>query len=382
MSRAALLLCVFCSAAFAAQDETTPPKDRIPWLHETVGTALAQAKASKTLVLAYFWKDDSPSCIQFYRDTLCTDRSAEALADLVCVSVDVSTEFGAKLMSSHEVTTLPTMLFLTPDGQAQDAILGIINVEDLVAEVERIRRGEGTVGTLRSKVQASPDDLALRLLLSNKLVDMGATAEAAELVESIKRDDPKALTPTCAHILLLEKRDAVAMAADDSADPGTWKLKPLYDHVKKIRPTEVTFEGWNLVAEIELQRGDRRKAFAAWRQAHTHAGEGRLARLGTIVGNVAWAAPDDLRAFDKRFLLELAQELVEHFEANPVRVVENVSPDDQDVVVDLPSALELLARAHHITGRRTKALAALERAMELAPGRAYYNDRRAELDRL
>ena len=182
-------------------------------------------------------------------------------------------------------------------------------------------------------------------------------------------------------MLLTEARDAVAMAAEDPADLRTWKLAPLYRHVKKIRPEEVAYEGWKLLASIELQRGERKAAFEAWRQARPAAGVARLADLATVLGNAAWDARDDLRVKDKRLMLQVAEDVVEHFEANPVPVVPNVPPGDEDLVQDLPSALELLARALHVNGRRAKALAALERAIELAPERVYYDDRRAELER-
>ena len=165
--------------------------------------------------------DSSEYCVRVYGETITTDAAAAELSDYICFSANVTQEEGSQLIKRYNVTTLPTMLFVSPDGRVDDAILGFIPLSSFVSEMQRIEQGSETVSAMRALADASPEDLDLRLTLAQKLAFVGDKQGSEELLESIRRADPRGRTLAGAQLGLYDVRQKVIQSAADPSDPRT-----------------------------------------------------------------------------------------------------------------------------------------------------------------
>ncbi len=205
------------AALFAPQADTVPQagtaQNEVKWFEGPFSAALEKARTESQPIFAYFWMDSSEYCVRVYGETITTDAAAAELSDYICFSANATQEEGSQLIKRYNVTTLPTMLFLSPDGRVDDAILGFIPLSDFLSEMQRIQQGSETVSAMRALADASPEDLDLRLTLAQKLAFVGDKQGSEELLESIRRVDPRGRTLAGAHLGLFDLRQNVIQSA-------------------------------------------------------------------------------------------------------------------------------------------------------------------------
>ncbi len=340
----------------------------IPWYGGPFDGALRRAGLRDGLVLVYFWMDESEFCKQLYQETLQSPETVAALAGFTCVSAKATDARGAELVARFGVKTLPTLLFLRPDGQAEDALLGYISAASFRQHLDRIRAGTDTVGDLQQRAEAAPDDLVLRYKLAQTLIHVGRIREGDELVASIRAEDPDGRTVIGAQLALYDMQAAIRSAAPDTSDPTTYELAPAYDHVRRIRPREVAFEGWNWIAALENAGGRRERARAAWMEAFPFVSELEITDWADEVVWALWDARQNLTKREQRFALDVAQRAV----ARALTLLEpgtaTAPPPDEELVRYVARMHDALACAWYMNKKRDKAIATLQRSLELDPG--------------
>lgn len=336
----------------------------IQWFQGSYSAALEKARAERKPVFVYFWMDGSEYCAQVYGQTLTTDAAAAELADHICLSANAAEPEGAELIKRYNVTTLPTMLFITPDGELEDAILGFIPITAFVSEMQRIRSGTETVSARRVAAEASPDDLDLRLTLALKLDWVGDKQASEALLDSIRREDPRGKTLAGAQLALRDVQQKIVDAASDANDQKTFDLRPIYRHLPRVKQGSVAFTGWDWVARIEAARGDRPKARKAYMEAWKHIPQTAVFGWGREVVQEYWNNRDELTRGDKKFALEVslaataqADDILDNAGAE-----ENLDDEGRNIVA---VSISLLASSYFMNGDRDKALAAIERSIEL-----------------
>lgn len=350
-----------------------PPVDELTWNTGPFLNSLGRAASLEQMLVVYFWIDGSEHCVQLYQETLQSDTAARELAGFVLHSADLASDGGAQLVERYGVGVVPTLLFLTPQGDAEDAIVGFIGEADLAFELQRIRSGRETVSDYRARAGAAPDDLQARYDLALKLRHVGCTDEAQRLVDSIRAADPGGETVVGAQLHLLDLIELVRDESDDRDDPSTWDLRKVRAHVAKVKPDVVRFEGWNWIAEQEGARGERAAAVEAYRAAWKAIPDERKVRWTYDVLTTFWEWRDDLSRSDKRFFLAVAEELVERTaapeepEGEPAPAATPAEEEDEEVGFYRPFYLLSLSNALTLNGRERDAIAALERAIEIAP---------------
>jgi len=352
----------------------TPDADEpreISWYSGTYESATLEAGRRGKPLLVYFWMDGSEHCTRLFQDTLQKPEAAQALRDYIVFSAKATEPSGAQLVQRFGIRTLPTMLFLRPDGSPDEAILGNMALTQFVPEVQRIQTGQDTISDLRRRLQLNPGDLDLRFKLADKLQFVGAATESQGLIDSIKRDDPKGKTVIAAQLLLYDVMGVITGSASDASDPATYDLKPMYTHLPSVQPEPVLFEGWQWVATIEGQRGKRTERRRALMKSWPHTAQNFQMNWGReLVGNF-WDMRSELTKKEKLFAVKVAElaanravELMGMEEPPPAMLGEGFVDDPKGFVAD---QLDGLACAYYMNGKRRKALETSRRSLELDP---------------
>lgn len=346
--------CVTLAQAAPAPEAARSPADPTEWL-SSLDAARTAARGSGRPIALYFWLEDSSFCQRMYTETLTSERGADELAHFVCVSVPVDGDNAAQLVQRFGVSKLPTLVFTNADGETEDAIRGFIDVEGFVTELQRIRRGEMTVSAWRSQAAASPEDLDVRLQLALQLAHVGQTAESQRLQQSILEADPRGETVAGAQLALYDVFSVITGSAPDASDPSTYELRPLYEHMPRVTPAPVLYEGWKWIADVEMQRGDRPRERVALGHAFDNAEPGEQSvSLGFSLLQRFFAMQDELSDSERA----LATRVGAHIEAETEKVPDFDKHDQLHHVRALALA---------INRERELALAEIEKAQALAP---------------
>ncbi len=353
-----LLLLAPLSTPSAQHDED----GGLRWFEGTFEEALRTARAEDRLLFVDFWADWCGPCKRMDRETFADPRGVAALADVVCVSVDVESRTGQPLAVRYGATSLPTLAFLEADGSLRDRLVGFHPPAVFLTEVQRIVAGEGTVSGLRARITADPDDLAARYALAQKLLALGdARGHDAEL-EQLRARDPEGRSVPMQHVRLGELYRAL-----DPQDPDP---TPLESFLATATDSLVLFFGYDLLASLygfhrQGAEGDREtglfdRQLAAWRISWAHCPPEHRVRTGGRIAWTLWEARGRLDAATKAFALHVALG------------ASHAAPEDPDL-------LDTLACCYHLNGMTDEALAAIDRALELAPESVAYRKRRAFL---
>ncbi|MEM7310124.1 MAG: hypothetical protein AAF682_25840 [Planctomycetota bacterium] len=345
---------------------TATDEEGIPWFQGPFSNALGQASREEQPLFVYFWIEGSDFCTRVFTETLSTAAGRAELAGMLCFSADAGHPRGARLVQRFGVTTLPTMLVLGADGRVDDAIIGYVPAASFAAEMQRIRAGQNTVGSLRRRLAEAPEDLQRRLDLAVKLQQVGNQDEAKVLLASIRERDPEGRTVVGAQLALWDVQNSIAGAATDPSDANTYDLAPMYAHVDRIGPEPIRFQAWDWLARSETARGERDKARIAYEKAWAHIPEDQVGDWGFGLVDLYWGMREQLSAADRDFVLSVATRVAEKVEAlAELEPAARFGMDDERFATYHAETLDLLARAQFLHGERAAAVATLERALEL-----------------
>src|SRR5262249_39727113 len=121
---------------------------KLDWFKGSFEEALAQAKASNKLVFIDFWTTWCGWCKRLNKGTLSDDSVVQVMNDFVCLSIDAETKAGKPLAQRFHVKGFPALIVLAADGSPEDAINGYLPPDKFKKEMQRIKAGQGTAGSL------------------------------------------------------------------------------------------------------------------------------------------------------------------------------------------------------------------------------------------
>jgi thioredoxin-related protein len=127
------------------------------WFKGDFDAALALAKNRQTLVLLEFYTDWCNWCRRLESDTFNVAEVQRELAGLVAVKQNAEKE-GAALAARFGVDSFPTLIFLDPDGNEVDRILGYLPPDKFLHRMKKIRTGDTFLACLRT-LQEDPGDI-------------------------------------------------------------------------------------------------------------------------------------------------------------------------------------------------------------------------------
>jgi len=354
--------CAFSTSIEPAPLEDANPAEVAPeveWLSGQLSEALSRARLENKLVFAYFWTNSSQQCQRTWTDAISSVSGQTVLEEFVCFSAPLGGKDSAALVQEFNITTLPTMLILTPYREVEDALLGYHSEGLFTGDLNRILNGVDTVSSRRKLAEAAPDDLDLRFSLAAKLDHVGAKEESKSLYDSIIRDDPRGESIVSARLQLWNVMRKISENADDPSDPVTFELEPIYKHMAKVKPDAVVVEGWDWISEVEGMRGEKTKVMKAMRKAWPHmSSDNQTLAWGLRTASYLWENRDGLSASDKSFALEVAERCAELDE-------EQQQEDyDGDVEERDLQTLDVLANCYLMSGRASDALRTIELSIE------------------
>ena len=377
--------------AFAAGD------GGVTWFDGSHTTAIEAAAKENKPLLTYFWAN-TENCSRLYNETMSNPLVVAEMSDMVCFSANAGDDQGRKLLEKYKLNTVPAMLVIGADGEAEEMLVGFIDASTFVFEMQRIKRGENTISDLRRKVAGEHEDLegelAQRKMLAEKLGFVGDESGAEEMLQSIFDRDKKGTTVVGA----LAHTDRIIGEISESGgeDLSTWNLKPLAKFVKRIPNPEAKFEGRLVLAGLELESGNQNDGVSTYMQAWKDRPEVESALNSgfTIVDRIAYLG-DELTNRQREFALLVATDVVTLIDERASRPCEacgknggeasaEVVSDDGEDMGDggecgceendglRPYALYQVARCQQLSGDEAAALSTMESVVTLVPDNETY----------
>ena len=131
------------------------------WFKGDLDAAVAAARQRDTLVMVEFYTDWCNWCRRLDTDTFRRVEVRRELEKLVAVRTDAEKD-GAQLAARFDVDSFPTMVFLDPDGNEVDRILGYLPPDKFLHRVQKIRTGDTFLACLRRLREDPGDHEAIR----------------------------------------------------------------------------------------------------------------------------------------------------------------------------------------------------------------------------
>lgn len=377
--------------------EAEPPNEilstSIVWFDGSYEEVLKKSTSENKDVFIYFWTQESESCSKFQQETFGSAAAVKELQDVICFGANAVHPEGAKLVQKYNVSVLPSMIIVRPNGAVEDAILGLIGPDGFVSEMQRYKRGEGTVSALRKDAQQSPRDLEILDKLIIKLSDVGDKSGAEEIRNRIRKIDPKGKHIVAARVHLQDVVDGMYERYGEESKVGDWNLSPIYDHVKKLKNKEARFEGWNRVADLEYGAERPERGCDALMSAWKNIPDQSVSAWGYQVGSYMLELEDRFEGFEaspavNKFGLEIAQKVVHE----AVAFGDSKSKDDAkskgielkgddggewseyDYHSFLAERMALLAWWQFANGQTAEAVATAKKCSELQPENEKYSN--------
>jgi len=386
----ALLLAAATLPAFAPPPTThasaSAGEAGVAWFEDGFNMAVREAAKRDTLVLIALAPDWSGYSNKLIDETFADERVAAAVGDIVCLKFRVEDSNFQQVRKMFNVEDFPAIVFANGKGRIEDLISGFIPPEPLLEQLERVKRGEGTVGWHRNKVAEAPDDLEQQYNLYSMLLNVSSHREADKVLAGIRTADPKGETRTGARLIFDDVWDEVKERGGD--DPADWDLTPVHEHLSKVKLPAARVDGWNRVGNFHASAGHMGASFDAFMNSWNDISEDGALDFGS---SVAWFIMENdegkLEQRHKDFALHLADRVATlATKARDEYVAEHGTPtseDGGDYDKWLAGKLDLLVWCQFNYGTSAeateKALAACRRCIELDPENEEYQGRLAML---
>jgi hypothetical protein len=285
------------------------------------------------------------------------------MKDVLCYSIDAESKAGRVIAKNHVAQGLPAMVFLEPDGSVRDKIVGFLPAEDFIAEVQRIKKNEFTLGGLRKQVAANPMDLAIRWHFAQKLEQLGDKKAHDREIEFIHKNDPDGTSIGSRSLRFA----ALKKTAVDDMD-----FQGVYDFLEKETDADLLLNGWFLLFQVESYLADegeegarqshRKLQISAARALWSHVPEKRTLRVANAISAALLNASDKLEAGDVAFLIEVSEAAARR------------APKDAN-------SLAMYGASLFLAERTQEAIAQLKRCVEIAPKNARWRDQLARYEK-
>lgn len=339
----------------APQEAAQSPS--INWLDLGFEAALEQAHQEERYLVLYFHADWSDWATRFEAQSLADEKVMEALEDALMLRLLHGTTAGDELLARFKVQTFPTMVFVRPDGFADEQIGGFIGKMNLVYELERIFEGVNTRSDLERKCQADPENLQACYDLAQKCWALGDDEAYWKHLDMIKEKDPLGRSEVRRKMQMYTMMEHVFSCAQE--DITKVDLAPLEDFLVDpdypVYPA-ILHEGYEYIAGIRKDIGQPKMALEAHHKAFRYLGEwNRIGYTYALTENLL-----ELREHTSKIDRKLAVEAAEVLMVEIKKLSANPNRDSL--------CYERLADCYELNGQRAEAIHALENALKTGGG--------------
>jgi tetratricopeptide (TPR) repeat protein len=175
----------------------------VDWFHGSLEEAQDRAKAEGKLVFVDVGAYWCPPCQKLDEQVFIMPKVGEALGDrYISVHIDAEKGEGPDVVREYHVQAYPTLLVLEPGGMEKGRVVDFLPADALLTALARIEKGESVLADAIEKVEAKPDDVALRQRLGHLYVLAGERDKAEAEFEQVMEADPSGemgLAPKVAH---------------------------------------------------------------------------------------------------------------------------------------------------------------------------------------
>jgi hypothetical protein len=353
--------------------------DQGVWHDGSYNSALRRArKEGKPVFIALVpdWSDYSKRMIA---ETFPDPTVAELMSGMICVKYEQEDSRSLQVARLYNVTQFPTVVVTQPDGTLEDVVIGFFPAQPLVGELQRILSGKDTLADYIARIEAAPDDLAVRYAYGVKLDELGDPAGYQRELDVIRAADPTGATLIGARILQSDVWAQIQAEATGAED--TWDLALIETFMESVPLAEARYDGWIRIADFQAERERRAECIAARRRAGESATDQQFFDWSAVsILYVLEADQGDLDPEIGTWTMGLAEDL----ESRAIAVGQ---PDENGVVAFqaeigydgwLAEQLDLLARTQmkYAGDKRNRlALVTSQRCLALDPGNADYQSR-------
>jgi thioredoxin-related protein len=189
----------------------------IKFLHGQLAEAIKKADAEKKPVMIDFITDWCRWCDTLDARTYSNAKVAGYVNEhLVAIKIDAEKGEGIDIAKKYGVAAYPTIVFIRPNGEEIDRILGYVEAEPFLKTVTDYINGVNTMSALLEQLQSKPNDGALHYALAIKYADRNNPKSASEHFKKLIEFDP---ANSLGHNEEAEYNVAVA-AFKESQNPG------------------------------------------------------------------------------------------------------------------------------------------------------------------
>jgi thioredoxin-related protein len=164
----------------------------IKFLRGSLAEAVSAAEKQKKPLMIDFITDWCRWCdtldARTYSDA---DVASYITEHVVPFKIDAEKGEGIALAKKYGVNGYPTILFIHPEGEEIDRILGYVEAKQFLEKVTDCINGRNTLPALLAEVKTRPDDPALHYALASKYSERNDAASAASHFKKVIGLDPK-----------------------------------------------------------------------------------------------------------------------------------------------------------------------------------------------
>jgi hypothetical protein len=272
---------------------------QVTWWDKGLDEALTAAKGKPAgMVLLYCWQDNHENCAAMFSGTLSDKQLTAPLGDFVCMGVQ-NDDAGKATWEKYKIQSVPTMLFLSPEGAVVDSVIGYATIADFGETLKRVRTGAETIPALEGAVEHGAATMAEMQLLMQKLLAVQEQDRAKEVIDAMIVRDPKVKSDEAAEAMLWK---ITSETFRPDVAPLDVDLAPLRRFLKTQRNKRIQFLGYDRMAAAHWSRGETKDAASCADKAWKCIPDDQVIEWGQRMTGFAYRNWKDLEATNKSIL--------------------------------------------------------------------------------
>ncbi|MAD32708.1 MAG: hypothetical protein CMJ88_02975 [Planctomycetes bacterium] len=330
---------------------------QVTWWDKDLDAALtAAADAPAGMLMLYCWKD-SVDCSAMFSGTMSDAQVTGPLADFVCMGAK-DDEAGKAAWERYKVQSVPTVLFIDPNGDVVDSVIGYATIVDFTANLKRVRAGEDTITALQTEVDGGASTLPRMQLLMQKLLRIQEPERAMTVIDAMIAKDPRTKSAEAAEAMLWK---ITSETLGEDVAPKDLDVAPLRRFLKGQRNKRVQFLGYDRMAQAHWERGEVKEAASYADKAWKSIPRERVIEWGQRMTGFAYRNWKVLEKTNKAILKNALK--VSKATLKAIEKQDKKQPDP----AFLANAMGLHAAILVVNKKRKEALDLMDDAIALAP---------------